>query len=233
MSEEIAKIQKPESSKYADKKKLYVVPLVLGWKDAPPEYEAMLSRYWKEVSVQLSHLESRIGAVNYVFHESVDQSGAEGLEVLTNFSPVSKEMALRFLEKGAVIEATEDSELVRECLDWERFMLIGFTSQNVSKLVSEKFIQAVKSRYEFILGRISGTVKGNEAGVLFIREGNLMQFPADIEVFSIAPPVLDEIHRWLRERRDQIPAAPEDEQIDSCFAEKDTEPPPAEDTKSN
>jgi len=27
-----------------------------------------------------------------------------------------------------------------------------------------------------------------------------VQFPPDIEVFSVAPPVLDEIHRWLRDR---------------------------------
>jgi hypothetical protein len=27
----------------------------------------------------------------------------------------------------------------------------------------------------------------------------MVQFPQDIEVFSVAPPVLDEIHRWLRE----------------------------------
>ncbi|WP_411814579.1 hypothetical protein [Dehalococcoides mccartyi] len=231
MSEDIAKIQKPESNKYTDKKKLYVVPLVLGWKEAPPEYEAMLSRYWKEVGVQLAHLESRIGSVNYVFHESVDQNGIEGLDVLTNFSPVSKEMALRFIEKGATVELTEDNELVRECLDWERFMVIGFTSQNVSKLVSEKFIQAVKSRYEFIRNRISEIIKENQAGVLFIREGNLMQFPTDIEVFSVAPPVLDEIHRWLRERRDKIPAPSEGDDIDSCIAEDPGNTPQADGTK--
>jgi hypothetical protein len=27
-----------------------------------------------------------------------------------------------------------------------------------------------------------------------------VQFPQDIEVFSVAPPALDEIHRWLRDR---------------------------------
>ena len=36
--------------------------------------------------------------------------------------------------------------------------------------------------------------------LLFIREGHRVQFPPDIEVFSVAPPVLDEIHRWLRDR---------------------------------
>jgi hypothetical protein len=28
----------------------------------------------------------------------------------------------------------------------------------------------------------------------------VIQFPKDIEVFSVSPPALDEIHRWLRSR---------------------------------
>jgi len=40
----------------------------------------------------------------------------------------------------------------------------------------------------------------DQAGLLFIREGHLAQFPKDIEVFSVAPPALDEIHRWQREQ---------------------------------
>ncbi|GAH60367.1 unnamed protein product, partial [marine sediment metagenome] len=31
-------------------------------------------------------------------------------------------------------------------------------------------------------------------------EGYKLQFPGDIEVFSVFPPALDEIHRWLRDR---------------------------------
>jgi hypothetical protein len=28
----------------------------------------------------------------------------------------------------------------------------------------------------------------------------MVQFPEDVEVFSVAPPALDEIHRWQREQ---------------------------------
>jgi len=48
--------------------------------------------------------------------------------------------------------------------------------------------------------RVSETLKGNEAGLLFITESHRLQFPADIEVFNVFPPALDEIHRWLRDR---------------------------------
>ena len=35
---------------------------------------------------------------------------------------------------------------------------------------------------------------------MFIREGHQVQFPSDIQVFYVAPPALDEIKRWLRDR---------------------------------
>jgi hypothetical protein len=48
--------------------------------------------------------------------------------------------------------------------------------------------------------RISETLKEDEAGLLFIREEHSVQFPGDVEVFSIFPPALDEIHRWYRDQ---------------------------------
>jgi hypothetical protein len=33
-----------------------------------------------------------------------------------------------------------------------------------------------------------------------MRENHQVQFPPDVQVFYIAPPALDEIRRWLRER---------------------------------
>jgi hypothetical protein len=48
--------------------------------------------------------------------------------------------------------------------------------------------------------QISETLKDDEAGLLFIREEHSVQFPTDIEVFSVFPPALDEIHRWFRDQ---------------------------------
>jgi len=46
-------------------------------------------------------------------------------------------------------------------------------------------------------------LKCNEAGLLFITENHRLQFPADIEVFNVFPPAMDEIHRWLRDRAEK------------------------------
>ncbi len=77
---------------------------------------------------------------------------------------------------------------------------MGFISQKAAKMVSEFYIEALRKRYEHIARRIDETLKVNEVGMLFIREGHMVQFPQDLEVFSVAPPALDEIHRWQRDR---------------------------------
>ncbi|MCK4581439.1 MAG: hypothetical protein KAU10_08800, partial [Dehalococcoidia bacterium] len=44
--------------------------------------------------------------------------------------------------------------------------------------------------------------------------GHRLQFPGDIEVFSVFPPALDEIHRWVRDQTREArekPAAGDEE----------------------
>jgi hypothetical protein len=57
-----------------------------------------------------------------------------------------------------------------------------------------------KKRNEYIARQIDETLKPDEIGVLFMREGHQVQFPQDIQVIYVAPPALDEIERWLRDR---------------------------------
>ena len=104
-------------------------------------------------------------------------------------------------QSGAQLETAEDTALAEESMDWERHLLMGFVSQKVARMVSDFFTEASIKRYEHIANRIDETLKDNEAAILFIREGHGVQFPSDIEVFSVAPPALDEIHRWLRNRQ--------------------------------
>jgi len=70
----------------------------------------------------------------------------------------------------------------------------------VANKVTEFYTEATKRRSELMATKISDTLKDDEAGLLFIREGHSVQFPSGIEVFSIFPPALDEIHRWYRDQ---------------------------------
>jgi len=200
MAEQLGKIEKPEAKDFTSKRKLYLIPLIFSGKEAPPEYVEKFNLYWQQVGEHVTNLEAKIGKVSHIYHESIIQAGEDGLKAMEKLSPSSCHVAREKCQSGAVFEATEDKELADESMDWERFLLMGFISQKVAEMVSQFYLEALKKRYEHVARRIDETLKADEAGVLFIREGHMVQFPQDIEVFSVAPPALDEIHRWQREQ---------------------------------
>ena len=67
------------------------------------------------------------------------------------------------------------------------------------------YIEASRKRYEHIGRRIDETLKASERAILFISERHSLQFPQDTQIFSVSPPALDQIHRWLRERLETKP----------------------------
>jgi hypothetical protein len=201
MAEELGKIEKPEAKQFSEKRKLYLVPLLYSWEDAPLEYAVKFGLYWEQVREHVANLESKIGTVNRVYHESVTAAGEEGLKILEKLNPASSQVVQEKCHCGAQFEMMEDKDLVEESMDWERHLIMGFLSEKVANIVSQFFSEALRKRYEHIARRINETLKENEVALLIIREGHMVQFPSDIEVFIVAPPVLDEIHRWLRDHR--------------------------------
>ncbi|MBA7613206.1 hypothetical protein ES703_20451 [subsurface metagenome] len=200
MTEQLGKIEKPEAEHFIGKRKLYLVPLIFSGEGAPPEYVEKFNLYWEQVSQHVANLELKIGKVSHIYHESITLAGEDGLKVIEKLNPSCCQIARDKCQSGAMLEATEDKELSEESIDWERCLLMGFISQKVAKMVSEFYVAALRKRYEHIAQRIDETLKANEVGLLFIREGHMVQFPQDIEAFSVAPPALDEIHRWRRDR---------------------------------
>ena len=199
MTEQLGKIEKPEAEQFKGSKKLYLVPLIFSGEDTPPEYKERCHRYWQQVAEQLASLEEKIGKVNRVYHESISLSGEEGMKLAEKINQSCYQIAKSKCDNEATFEAFEDRELLEEVIDWERCLLLGFVTVKVASKVSEFYTDTSKKRYEFMVSRITETLKDNEAGLLFITEGHRLQFPRDIEVFSISPPGLDEIHRWLRD----------------------------------
>jgi len=198
--EQLGKIERLEAEHFKQGKKLYLVPLVYSGEKAPDEYKEKCNRYWQQVAEQLANLASKIGCVNRVYHESIFQSGEDGMRALQRLDPGGYQIARTQCDNGAVFEAVEDEELFEEVMDWQRCLMLGFMSDKVAAKVSEFYVEAAKKRNEFIASKVNETLGGNEAGLLFIREEHSVQFPNDVEVFSIFPPALDEIHRWLREQ---------------------------------
>jgi hypothetical protein len=220
MTPELGKIEKPEAGQYRDRKKLYLVFLIFSWPEAPKEYKDKFDLYWQQVADQLAGLEAKIGPVNYLYHESITRPGEEGLKTLAKLSPASFNIIDERHKQGAKFETVEGEELLKESMDWERLLLAGFLSQKVADIVSNGFIAATKARYEHIINRITETLKEGEAGVLFIREEHTAQFPDELEIFSVMPPALDDIHRWLREQSAKPPEVAEKGKPEKSEAKK-------------
>jgi hypothetical protein len=198
--ERLGKIERLEAERFKQGKKLYLVPLVYSGEKAPDEYKEKSNRYWQQVAEQLTNLASKIGRVNRVYHESIFQSGEDGMKALERLDPGGYQIARTQYDNGAIFEAIEDEELFEEVMDWQRCLMLGFMSNKVATKVSEFYTEAAKKRNESIATKISETLEEDEAGLMFIREEHSVQFPNDVEVFSIFPPALDEIHRWLRDQ---------------------------------
>lgn len=210
MSQELGRITRPEVDSFKARRRLFLVPLIYSFADAPAEYVEKFELYWKQVDEHIANLEAKLGRVTCIYHESLSAGGEEGLKVLEKLNPRSCEIARQRCRDGARLEALEDRELVAECLDWERCLLMGLASEAAVQKVTQFYMEAARRRYEHISKRIDETVGEGDVAVLFIREGHMVQFPKDMDVFSVAPPALDEVHRWLRDHSGRTRAKAED-----------------------
>ena len=185
-------------------RKLFLVPLIYAGKESPAVYLEKLGKYWTQVEEQVSDLESKLGRVNRIYHELVYSNGEDGIKALKDLNEKSYQIAERRVEKGSQLEATEDADLLTEFMDWSRCLSVGLQNQKVVTKVYESYTQVSKRRNEFITKHIDETLKPDEIGILFIKEGHQIQFPSGVEVFYVAPPAFDEINRWLRAREAQL-----------------------------
>ncbi len=124
----------------------------------------------------------------------------DGSKAIKELNDTSHKIIQTCLDKGAQLEAVEESDLLTEFLDWSRCLVIGLQNQKVFTRVYDSYLEVSKKRNEYIAGKIDETLKTDETGILLMRENHQVQFPSDIQVFYVAPPALDEITRWLRER---------------------------------
>ena len=200
MSEVVGKIEKPQAGKFKAGRKLFFIPLIYSGKEAQDEYLEKFNRYWNQVERQISKLELKLGRVNKLYHELIPAGGDDGIKVIKDLNDKSYQIVKSKLKRGAQLEATEDRELLTEFMDWSRCLAVGLQNQKVFTQVYQYYSEANKKRNEYLAKRIDETLSPDETGLLFMMEGHQIQFPSDIQVFYVAPPALDEIKRWFRDR---------------------------------
>jgi hypothetical protein len=211
MPEELGKIEKPPVEDFKSGRKLFFIPLIFSGKELPREFTEKYDRYWEQVESQIAGLELKLGQVNRIYHELVPESGEESINTLKQLNVSSFQIVQSRVEKGAVLEATEDNDILSELMDWSRCLSIGLQSQKVFSTIYGFYTEANKKRYEAISRKINATLKENETGILIMAEEHHVQFPSDIRIFYVAPPALDELKRWLRDYEAKMKEPPAEE----------------------
>jgi phage-related minor tail protein len=204
MAEELGKIEKMPADNYRKGRKLYFIPLIYAGSDMPVEYIGKYERYWDQVEKQIAELVTKLGDINRIYHVLVAATGEVGEKTIKELSDRSHRIVQTYLEKKASLEAVEEADVLTEFMDWSRCLMVGLQNPGVVRKVYDAYLEAGKRRNESISHRIDETLKENESAILLMRENHQVQFPADIQVFYVAPPALDEIKRWLREREGKV-----------------------------
>ena len=212
MSSELGKIEKPEAGEFKSERKLYLVPLIFSPRNPPADYAELYQRYWSGVMEHLLKLEHSMGPIARVYHDSIGLVGEDGLSLAEKLNDRSASVARNKVEAGATFEAAEDQDLVAENLDWQKCLMMGLESRTATERVWGFYSETVQKRYDTIAKRIEESLKPQEAGLLFISEEHKVQFPTDVRVFYVAPPALDDIHRWLRDQRNRPPQTADEAQ---------------------
>jgi hypothetical protein len=199
MSEELGKIEKPSVEKFKGGRKLFFVPLVLSAVEMPAEYTEKCSLYWEQAASQISGLELKLGNLNRIYHELLPESGTKGIEHLKELKVNSISIIKDRMDRGAILEAIEDNDILAELMDWSRCLSMGLQSQSAFSKIYEFYNTITKKRNDHIARKLDETLKPDEIGLLIMAENHQVVFPSDIQLFYIAPPAFDEIKRWLRD----------------------------------
>ena len=203
MSEELGRIEKPPVEDYRADRKLLFVPLVFAPREPQADLLEKVNSYWEQVEAHVSNLELKLGSVQRVYHELVPVGGEDGAKALEELNIGSYQIARVRLEKGAELQPIEDAQLLAEFMDWSKCLAVGLQSHKAISTVYESYTEARKKRNEHIARQIDETLQTGQMGILLMREGHQVQFPLDIQVFYVAPPGLDELKRWVRDREAQ------------------------------
>ena len=216
MSQELGRLERPTTERFQGKRKLLLVPLIYGPPGVPGEGVEILQRHWEQVQAQISSLESRLGYVRHVYHESLMNGGAEGLQQLEALDQRSHGLVSAKCQSGATLEATEDAETFFEALDLQRCLMLPLASQKVGLTLQAWLMESNRARYEKIGSQIDDTLGDDEVGLLFIGERHQVQFAQDIEVLYVSPPAQADfqawLHQWMLQQQAAAAGEPQDEE---------------------
>ena len=224
MSDPLIQITKPRIDSFADKRKLFLVPIYIAPKENAEEGQQILTEYWIEVSNQITSFEQKLGKIINIFHEGISSEDQKELDMLKQINEKGSIFIQSLLKNTAKIIPTEKKELIEETIDWQRCLSVGLVSSKAYSEIMSKFQAAITERYSFISEQIDKNLQIDTPGILFINEEHKVQFSDDIQVFYVSPPSVDKFKKWrekyIIEMREKIST----ENINEINKEKETTP---------
>lgn len=195
---ELGKIEKPEAEGFKDKRKLYCVPHIFTHGDAPDEYQELAKKFWASADEHIGNLE-KAGSVKTIFCDGILGEGDKALEALEKLNALAHGAVKKRVEEGAALLSIEDEEIYGPFSDWRNCLHVVRTKSVFNKIL-ESYNELAAKRQDRIMEVINSNLKTGEAGLLIMadEERARLQFPNDIEVFLVTPPVYDDILRWIR-----------------------------------
>ncbi len=195
---ELGKIEKPALESFDGKKKLYCIRNLYILQDSPEEYKKLFHRYWDEVSLQIEKIEAG-EKIKKVFCENIFDSDKQTLDSLVKINERAVQIIKSNLDKGGTLLALDKKEIFGPFMDWSNCLMVTRTHEVFNK-IQEFYTDSLNTRIDHILDIIEKNLSAGEAGLLIMRDEDRakIQFPADIEVFLITPPSLDDLLKWLR-----------------------------------
>ncbi|MDE2766091.1 MAG: hypothetical protein OXI25_06655 [Chloroflexota bacterium] len=198
----LGNVGRPSAAEFAGQRKLLLVPFVSAAAEEQDDGELrpLVERYWSEAAEQVGNLERQLGSVTRLYHEGAVAGGEAELALLERANPAAYPFVKATVERGAELQATEDAETLLEAIDLQRCLLVVQGSRAVAERLHEWLADARKRRYDAIARAVGDTLPPGGVGLLVISQDHQVQFPPDVRVFYVAPPALDQLDRWLRNR---------------------------------
>ena len=222
MAETLGKMERPEAASFKLGRKLIFVPLIfLPPQDDDAELLSLVKTYWTEAAEQVNKLAGSLNGIKKIYHELVP-AGEDGLRAMEELHSGSRELVKSAVESGATLEETEEMETLAEFLDWGRCLSLRLESPKVFTEVYEKYTDAQQKRIAAIGKKIDESLKNDELGLVLLREGHHVQFASDIQVFYVAPPALDALTRYVRDRLEKAPQAQAEEKAEEAQPPRET-----------
>ncbi|MEN8263982.1 MAG: hypothetical protein ABFR82_10995 [Nitrospirota bacterium] len=193
----LGKVNKPEISKYKDKKKIYFVKNLYLPQNATKEYKAIFFRYWDEVKEHLAKLEAA-GKVSKIFCESIYMSGEESMKVINSMNTRLEKIIKDKIDAGGEMIPLEDKEIFGAYVDWNNCLMLVRTP-GVYEKIHDFFKETIENRFKHIRSVLKENIKDAEAGLLIMRDGDqeLLKLPDDIEFFYITPPAYEDLRQFI------------------------------------